>query len=184
MIASDAQASGTSVSAAFLVVDCEDGWRWGAFWSFDSADLAALGYPNFPMIDENRNPIAAAEAAAVATTYVVLSTLFASRIKHRDAVHWIDNTVSLHSFVKGGSKCGAIDRACAIPNLLAFGLRFRVWYEFVPSDANWSDGASRNLGEDDFALENGFTLAQTALPRELWLCDIRDAWCRLTSDSS
>ena len=51
-IASDAQTSAESVSAAFLVIDVEDGKRWGGFWIFDSSETAALGYPGFPAADE------------------------------------------------------------------------------------------------------------------------------------
>ena len=43
LIASDAQASELSVSAAYLAVDPEDGTRWGAYWSFAGKDLESLG---------------------------------------------------------------------------------------------------------------------------------------------
>ena len=73
LIASDAQASTASVSAAFLVIDTTTSARWGIVWKFDKADLGALGYPDFPTTpDDERNPISAAEAAAVAATYVMI----------------------------------------------------------------------------------------------------------------
>ena len=55
IVASDAQASVDTVSAAFLVIDPEDGRRWGKFWRFNADDMEALGYPGFPMKDERRN---------------------------------------------------------------------------------------------------------------------------------
>ena len=181
IIASDAQASGACVSAAFLVVDVEDGSRWGCYWRFDSSDLAALGYPGFPGPGEKRNPIAAAEAAAVTATYKVLVDSYPDRLQHRNIVHWVDNTVALHSFVKGGSKSPPVDRACSITFSLAYRHDFRVWFEFVPSEANWSDGPSRELADDEFSRANGFSLSECCFPKELWLCDLHVLWRQLVA---
>ena len=183
IIASDAQASSNAVSAAFLVVDVEDGRRWGYFWRFNKGDLAALGYPGFPEPEEKRNPIAAAEAAAVSTAFKVLVDWHSDRMAHRDIVHWIDNTVALHSFVKGGSKSPPVDRACSIAFSLAYKNDFRVWFEFVPSEANWSDGASRELANDKFSFSNGFALSECQFPKELWLCDLHVLWQSLCASS-
>ena len=40
----------------------------------------------------------------------------------------------------------------------------RVWWEWVESDANWSDGASRDLKECSWAKRNGFKLEEVAQP--------------------
>ena len=104
LIASDAQASVKSVSAAFLAIDLETNRRWGKCWKFEADDLEALGFPGYPLADETRNPISAAEAAAVAMSYVLLAEDDSSTLAERDVVHWIDNTAALHSLVKGGQK--------------------------------------------------------------------------------
>jgi hypothetical protein len=41
---------------------------------------------------------------------------------------------------------------------LAFVGCVRIWWEFIPSDSNWSDGASRDLTDDAWAKDNGFSL--------------------------
>ena len=135
-----------------------------------------MGYPGFPRVDEDRNPIAAAEAAAVAATYYILNSTARSRLLHRDVTHWIDNTVALHPFVKGGSKSPPVDRSCAVAFSLAFASEFRPWFEFVPSKANWSDGASRDLENDIFARDNGFHLRRASFPSKLWSCSLAEAW--------
>ncbi len=48
------------------------------------------------------------------------------------------------------------------------GLGTRSWFEYVESDANWSDGASRMLTEDPWAKANGFTVVMASVPAWPW----------------
>ena len=178
MIASDAQASRVigGVFAAVMIVDCDTNELWGRVWTFSSADLEALGYPDFPMENETRNPIAAAEVAAVTATYEHLLNHRPEVIAYRGVIHWIDNTVALHSVVKGGSKNKAVDRACTAVRTICLVARCRPWFEYIRSEANWSDGASRELVEDVYAKENGLTLDVLIFPRWLWLVSLSDMW--------
>ena len=119
------------MSGAYLAVDPEDDTRWGAYWNFDADDMCALGYPGFPEVDEDRNPISAAEAAAVATTYFDLGDVARRRASCRDVIHWVDNTSALHSFVKGGSRSESIDRSCALTFFRMYAYQSRPWFEYV-----------------------------------------------------
>ena len=98
-----------------------------------------------------RNPISAVEAAIAAAVYVMLECKHPGMLAGRSVIHWVDNTSALYSLVKGGSKNEAIDRACTVAHFSAYYLRFVPWFEYVASDANWSDGASRDLLDDDLA---------------------------------
>ena len=98
----------------------------------------------------------------------------------RRVIWFVDNTVSLHSFIKGRASHAALDRAISMAKFLQArtrlgtvsgqGARARagsaqgharvsIWMEFVDSEGNWADGISRDLGEDAFARAHGFHTA-------------------------
>ena len=72
-----------------------------------------------------------------------------------------------------------MDRAVAITHMLAFQLQTRIWWEYVPSSANWSDGISRLLGHDPWAAEQGFVTREVDLPVQLWLDSLAELWARI-----
>ena len=53
--------------------------------------------------------------------------------------------------------------------LLLAALGARAWFEYVESDSNWSDGASRSLADDPWAKANGFTVEIGDVPTWPWL---------------
>ena len=67
-------------------------------------------------------------------------------------------------------------RLIALFWMTACKLGCRVWLEFVNSDSNWSDGISREFGDDVFAREHGFSTAAFGFdaswlrktPKEMW----------------
>jgi len=61
------------------------------------------------------------------------------------AIHWIDNTSACAAVTKGYS--GACDSARLVHALHAWmaGAGARVWFEYVPTDANPSDEPSRRV---------------------------------------
>ena len=94
----------------------------------------------------------------------------------RRILWFVDNTVAMHSFIKGRASHAALDRAISMAKFLQAGhesgwrrasappltqghARVGIWMEFVDSGGNWSDGISRELGEDVFAREQGFHTA-------------------------
>ena len=79
------------------------------------------------------------------------------RLCGRDVVWFVDNTAALSGCVKGGSKEPTLAKLVALFWVLCYRLDCRVWLEFVESDANWSDGISRDLDKDEFSKEHGFT---------------------------
>ena len=55
-------------------------------------------------------------------------------------------------------------------------MRFRPWFEFIKSEANWSDGASRDLLGDTFAAEHGFELVMGRFSKDLWVRSLPEVW--------
>ena len=74
----------------------------------------------------------------------------------------------LSGLVKGASGHPTLDAGVATIHLLLAGLGARSWFEYVESDANWSDGASRLLAEDPWARANGFTVVMASVPTWPW----------------
>ena len=68
----------------------------------------------------------------------------AQRWTGRRIVWYIDNTSALYSVVKGSSKQPAVGRTVAVTHFLMFKFNISIWWEFVDSMANWSDGVSRH----------------------------------------
>ena len=129
----------------------------------------------------------------------------------RRILWFVDNTVAMHSFIKGRASHAALDRAISMAKFLQAGhesgwrrasappltqghARVGIWMEFVDSGGNWSDGISRELGEDVFAREQGFHTASMEasqrvarkrrgarshrhkVPPELWSWTTAEAW--------
>ena len=78
--------------------------------------------------------------------------------------------------VKGSSKHPAVRRTVAVVHFLMFRFNISIWWEFVDSKANWSDGVSRWGAEDKCAREHGFTLTQLQTPRRWWDGTLQEQW--------
>ena len=88
-------------------------------------------------------------------------------------IWFLDNSVSLHSIIKGSARDAALDRSIAIVKLLQGHAHIEIWYEFVDSEGNWSDGISRRLAADPFARAHGFPISELIPDAEWWLGDIQ-----------
>ena len=62
-----------------------------------------------------------------------------------------------------------LDAGAATIHLLLAALGARAWFEYVESDANWSDGASRSLAADPWAKANGFRVKLGSVPTWPWV---------------
>ena len=80
------------------------------------------------------------------------------------------------SFVKGASSNPDLERVVGLFWMLAWHLDIRVWFEWVDSGSNWSDGVSRLLQADPFAAENGFTLEPMGGPGPQWSASWQELW--------
>ena len=82
----------------------------------------------------------------------------------------LDNAVALGALIKGSSGAPLVDRAAMIAAVASASLRTRVWYEYIESESNWSDSASRVLGLCPFCRKHGFELVEfPRFPTWPWL---------------
>ena len=171
VIASDAQAdAGTQPGCGYLLYDARSGRKSAACCSIPEKVLSAWGYDK--QARQSGNPIAICEAAVVAAAAV----REAEALAEADVVWFIDNTTALHSYVKGTSANAHVERAAHLLHFLAHKFNFRVWFEFVDSNANWADGISRHLRADPFARSNGFAIDDLDIKADWWAASLLHLW--------
>ena len=93
---------------------------------------------------------------------------FPDSFRRNTCVWWIDNIASLMSLVRGRSDSPDLDRLAQMIHMLLFNLHCNMWFEWVQSKSNWTDGISREGFADPFIREFSFTCHQVAVPHSLW----------------
>ena len=94
---------------------------------------------------------------------------FRNAIKGRSFLWFEDNSAVLSGLVKGSSGHPLLDARAAIIHLLLAALGARTWFEYVESDSNWSDGASRSLADGPWAKANKLHVEIGHVPTWPWL---------------
>ena len=78
----------------------------------------------------------------------------ASLIRHSHGLWFIDNVAALMALVKGSSKTQSLDQIAKATQLGGFALEIQSYYEYVESEANWSDEISRLGSKGPWATQN------------------------------
>jgi hypothetical protein len=116
-------------------------------------------------------PIALVELAAIVLgVYQVLAVR--PQWHGRDVVWFEDNAVVLSAMVRGNSKSASIDVATMGLHIALAMLGCRSWCEYIESEANWMDEASRSIDGGVWAARNGFIMAPLEVPMWPWLQSI------------
>jgi hypothetical protein len=80
------------------------------------------------------------------------------------------------AFVKGASANEFLERIVGLCWMLAYHLDVRIWFEWVDSDSNWSDGVSRLFEADELAQQLGFQLSPMDQPAAEWGLSWLEMW--------
>ena len=175
VIASDAQAEpGTQPGAGYLLLDARTGERRGRCCPVPEDLLEAWGYGE-DVRSGGGNPIANCEAAVIAAAAMAEGHALAGH----QVVWFVDNTTALYAFVKGTSANASVERAAHILHFMACKLNIKFWFEFVDSEANWSDGISRDLMNDRFSKEHSFKLDNLEMVTAWWRMDLVELWGKM-----
>ena len=83
-------------------------------------------------------------------------------------VWYIDNIAALMSLVRGRSDNPDLERMAQMIHLALFHLHCGLWFEWVQSKSNWSDGISRFGLRDSFVIHHSFTCHRTRVVTQLW----------------
>jgi len=171
VVATDAQADADQPSGGFLAEDPETANRIGGWCTIMQGYLETWGF-TANMLAEGANPIQCCEAAMV--PWVLAS--MAPGWRGRRIIWYIDNTSALYSVVKGSCKHKAVNRAVAVTHFFMYVFDISIWWEFIDSKANWSDGVSRRGQADEFARAHGFNLTPLPCSIEWWHGSLYNQW--------
>ncbi len=75
-----------------------------------------------------------------------------------DLLWFIDNTSALAAAVRGAASDPDAASMTQLLYALAYSADVRIFWEYVESESNWADGASRGLLDGPWARANGFDL--------------------------
>ena len=99
---------------------------------------------------------------------IVAPCNLAGDIRGHDVLWFIDNQAALSCLVKGSSTCPDMARIAVLCHLMLAKLGCRVFFEYVASDDNPSDGLSRNGLLDNWSLEQNWSLDMAKQPNIAW----------------
>ena len=106
----------------------------------------------------------------IAETLAVLAATLEHKelFRGRDVIWFVDNIGALQVLIKGNSSQYDAGNVCAAAHLYWASMGTRVWFEWVASDDNPSDGLSRDGLHDEWTLAQRpqWTIAEYLAP--LW----------------
>lgn len=90
---------------------------------------------------------------------VILMTIacVASDLRGRHCLWFVDNIASLMSLIRGRSSTLELDTMAGIIHSMLCGLQCMIYWEWVASADNWSDGVSRKGPADPSLRQHSFT---------------------------
>ncbi len=127
---------------------------------------------SFAALQEGKQPIALCEAGMVPLVMLQWPEAF----RGHGVVWYVDNTAAMAAFVKGASANQFLERIVGLCRMLAHHLDARIWFEWVDSDSNWSDGVGRLFENDELAQRLGFHLQAMPQPAAEWAGSWMDLW--------
>ena len=86
--------------------------------------------------------------------------MYEQELKNSDVVCFVDNEAVCSAYIKGSSSSSDVDHLASIAHLLACRSSIRVWYEWIDSNSNISDGLSRDGLQDAYAISQGWQLQE------------------------
>ena len=93
--------------------------------------------------------------------------------RRRRGLWFIDNTAALMALVRGRSDSPDLARMAQLIHLALFTYDCWIWWEWIPSKANWSDSISREGADDAWHQANSFSTFSACFPFQLWNLPLR-----------
>ena len=90
--------------------------------------------------------------------YMILAavTSYASDFRDKRGVWFVDNIAALMALVRGRSNSESLDQMALRIHAALFSIRAWVYFEWVSSESNWSDGISRDGLADQWQQRHSF----------------------------
>ena len=96
--------------------------------------------------------------------WISSSNLSGDCLKNCDILWWVDNEAAVASFVRVSSSQDDVHEVVQATHLLLHGLSSRVWWEWIDSSSNPSDGLSRSGLEDSWSQTQPWELCEITFP--------------------
>jgi len=93
---------------------------------------------------------------------------FPDEFRQSSGVWYIDNIASLMALLKGRSDNDDLDHMAQMIHLMLFHLKCALWFEWIQSKSNRSDGISRTGFDDPFVKHYRFRCHLTTIMEPLW----------------
>ena len=103
-----------------------------------------------------KSQIFACEAVAIPQALIQLRPL----LEGRDVTWYIDNEAACSSMIRGSSKPEDVGLLAGIAHLVMMTIKCRIWFEWIDSDSNVSDGLSRDGLLDKWTLQQDWVLEE------------------------
>ena len=152
--ASDAAWEGGKGSGGFLVVNSP-----GAESETRTGRAVAMGRDVYDKWGYYHTYIAQLELLMV-----LAAVIFEPELRGRQGVWFIDNVAALMALIKGSSDNADLDSLTGQIHGALFARGIGMYFEWVESKANWSDGISREGLRDEWHRANGFKAAWCTMP--------------------
>ena len=104
--------------------------------------------------------------AAETIVGLIVPLLCPELVRGRDVTWFIDNEAAVSSLIRGTSRSEDVGHIAAAAQLAMMAVGARVWYEWVDTKSNPSDGLSRG------GLSDPWTLQRNWLLQEFWASDM------------
>eukprot|EP00435_Cladocopium_sp_Y103_P006376 s317_g2.t1 len=98
---------------------------------------------------------------------LVVPTIHPHLLRDADVLWFVDNEAAVASLIRAASRQSDVHAICQFAHLLAFKLQSRIWFEWIDSASNPSDGLSRLGLCDPWTQGQGWSLQEYSFPDEL-----------------
>lgn len=98
---------------------------------------------------------------------LLVPTIHPDLLRHRDALWFVDNECAVSALIRASSRQPDIHQIAQFSQAAYHSLQCRVWFEWIDSASNPSDGLSRSGLLDEWSQQQGWTLAEVVFPASL-----------------
>ena len=112
---------------------------------------------------------------------LVVPKLHPTLFEGQDAIWFVDNEAAVSSLIRAGSSQSDVHMICQYAHLTLFKLNARIWYEWVDSGSNPTDGLSRLGLHDPWTKAQGWNLRSFDFPHKLLPASFLNSFASLIS---
>ncbi len=103
--------------------------------------------------------------------------LHPSLLRGQDCLWFIDNVGAVSALIRATSSQEDVHLVAQFASVLGHALQTRIWYEWIDSESNPSDGLSRDGLDDQWTLAQPWDVAEYAFPHQLLPGEFFQSFC-------